>query len=98
MLDKRQRKFLQVDVFTATPTRGNALAVVLLTNQANPELEGMNVKPISLASPPEGYAEWLADLKGRIYTAQQRASLAVNSELVLLYWQIVRDISVRQAD
>ena len=26
---KRQRKFVQVDVFTATPTRGNALAVVL---------------------------------------------------------------------
>ena len=56
----------------------------------------MNVKPISLASPP-GYAEWLADLKGRIHTSQQRASLAVNSELVLLYWQIGRDILVRQA-
>lgn len=46
---------------------------------------------------PEGYADWLADLKGRIHTAQQRATLAVNRELVLLYWQIGRDILARQA-
>ena len=46
---------------------------------------------------PEGYADWLADLKSRIHTAQQRATLAVNRELVLLYWQIGRDILVRQA-
>ena len=48
----------------------------------------MSDTPISLTSPPEGYADWLADLKGRIHTAQQRATLAVNRELVLLYWQI----------
>ena len=53
--------------------------------------------PISLTPPPAGYADWLADLKGRIYTAQQRATLAVNRELVLLYWQIGRDILARQA-
>ena len=45
--------------------------------------------------PPE-YAAWLAELKTRIHTAQQRATLAVNRELVLLYWQIVRDILDRQ--
>ena len=53
--------------------------------------------PIALISPPDGYAEWLADLKGRIHTAQQSAALAVNRELVLLYWQIGRDILERQA-
>jgi predicted nuclease of restriction endonuclease-like (RecB) superfamily len=42
------------------------------------------------------YARFLADLKGRIRTAQLRASLAVNQELVLLYWQIGRDILERQ--
>ena len=47
---------------------------------------------------PEGYADWLADLKGRIHTAQQRATLAVNRELVLLYWQIGCDILARQAE
>ena len=52
--------------------------------------------PIRLTPAPEGYADWLAELKGRIHTAQQRATLAVNRELVLLYWQIGRDILARQ--
>ena len=57
----------------------------------------MSDSPISLTPPPAGYADWLADLKGRIHTAQQRATLAVNRELVLLYWQIGCDILARQA-
>ena len=57
----------------------------------------MSDKPISLTPPPEGYADWLADLKSRIHTAQQRATLSVNRELVLLYWQIGSDILARQA-
>ena len=57
----------------------------------------MSDSPLGLTQPPEGYADWLADLKGRIHTAQQRATLAVNRELVLLYWQIGRDILTRQA-
>jgi len=51
----------------------------------------------ALTDPPEGYADWLADLKGRIHAAQQRAALAVNTELLRLYWQIGRDILDRQA-
>lgn len=43
------------------------------------------------------YAEWLATLKARIQAAQQRATLAVNRELVLLYWQIGRDILAKQS-
>ena len=54
--------------------------------------------PISLTQPPAGYADWLLDLKGRIHASQQRAMLAVNRELVLLYWQIGRDILTRQAE
>jgi len=46
---------------------------------------------------PTGYADWLAELKQRIHAAQQRATLAVNRELVLLYWQIGQDILARQA-
>ncbi len=45
---------------------------------------------------PADYGPWLAELKGRIHAAQQRAALAVNRELVLLYWQIGRDILARQ--
>lgn len=58
----------------------------------------MSDKPISLTPPPEGYADWLVELKTRIHTAQQRATLAVNRELVLLYWQIGRDILARQTE
>lgn len=53
--------------------------------------------PPALADTPSGYADWLAELKTRIHAAQQRAALAVNRELVLLYWQIGRDIMERQA-
>src|ERR1700721_4374222 len=45
---------------------------------------------------PAGYARFLAELKQRIERAQFRASLAVNRELVLLYWQIGREILARQ--
>lgn len=57
----------------------------------------MSDKPVKLTPAPEGYADWLTDLKTRIHTAQQRATLAVNRELVLLYWQIGQDILARQA-
>lgn len=57
----------------------------------------MSDRQTSLTPPPQGYAEWLAELKRRIHTAQQSATLAVNRELVLLYWQIGRDILARQS-
>lgn len=43
-----------------------------------------------------GYRDWLAGLKVRIRNVQTRAAVAVNSELVLLYWQIGREILDRQ--
>jgi predicted nuclease of restriction endonuclease-like (RecB) superfamily len=48
------------------------------------------------ATVPVGYADWLLQLKTDIKHAQQRAALAVNSELVLLYLRIGRDILFRQ--
>jgi hypothetical protein len=42
------------------------------------------------------YTDLLRSLKERIRSAQIRASLSVNRELVLLYWQIGRDILARQ--
>lgn len=50
----------------------------------------------ALAAEPQGYAEWLADVKARIHAAQQRAALAINRELLALYWQLGRDILERQ--
>lgn len=57
----------------------------------------MSDKQVSLMQPPEGYGDWLTELKKRIHTARQKATLAVNHELVFLYWQIGRDILARQA-
>jgi hypothetical protein len=45
----------------------------------------MTDKPVSLASPPEGYADWMADIKARVPAARQRAALAANAELVTDY-------------
>jgi predicted nuclease of restriction endonuclease-like (RecB) superfamily len=50
-----------------------------------------------LSSMPAGYDAFLRDLKERIRAAQVRAALAVNRELVLLYWRIGRDILRQQA-
>ena len=47
---------------------------------------------------PAGYAELLAAIKRRVRTAQVRAAVAVNRELILLYWQIGRDILRRQQE
>lgn len=59
--------------------------------------EVMSDKPIAFEAIPEGYADWLTELETRIHNAQQRAALAVNRELVTLYWQIGHDILARQA-
>jgi hypothetical protein len=60
----------------------------------------MSDQPARLTTPPAGYAEWLAELKGRIHSAQQRARHARGQPRarVVLYWQIGRDIPTRQAD
>jgi predicted nuclease of restriction endonuclease-like (RecB) superfamily len=42
------------------------------------------------------YQSWLTDLKNRVKTAQLKAALAVNSELILLYWQIGKSILEKQ--
>jgi predicted nuclease of restriction endonuclease-like (RecB) superfamily len=51
-------------------------------------------KPTGLL--PKGYAELLSQLKERIRSAQLRAVLAVNREMLLLYWEIGKDILDRQ--
>jgi predicted nuclease of restriction endonuclease-like (RecB) superfamily len=43
-----------------------------------------------------GYEDFLRDLKERIRAAQVRAALAVNQELVLLYWQLGQLILTQQ--
>ena len=45
---------------------------------------------------PQDYQALLTSLKERIRQSQVRAALSVNHELVLLYWEIGREILARQ--
>jgi len=47
---------------------------------------------------PNDYDSFLKSLKECVRATQLRASLAVNRELVLLYWGIGRDILARQKE
>ena len=53
-------------------------------------------KSPSLLPDDENYFALLDGLKKRIRTAQVKAALSVNAELVLLYWHIGREILARQ--
>jgi len=52
--------------------------------------------PVTL--PPDGYGELLESLKERIRIAQVRARISVNRELIQLYWDIGREVAVRQQE
>jgi len=47
---------------------------------------------------PEEYADFIRSIEDRIRAAQVKAGLAVNRELVLLYWGIGKEISQRQQE
>jgi hypothetical protein len=44
------------------------------------------------------YIDLLNDVKSRIYQAQIKANLAVNAEMLMLYWDIGRIIDLRQKE
>jgi predicted nuclease of restriction endonuclease-like (RecB) superfamily len=50
----------------------------------------------AVAGLPPGYGELLEDLKARVRTSQLKAAVAVNRELIRLYWDIGRLIVERQ--
>lgn len=57
----------------------------------------MTNAPTSPAPPlPADYPQFLAELKARIAAARTRAALAVNTELIKLYWEIGHDILERE--
>jgi hypothetical protein len=45
---------------------------------------------------PQGYNAFLSRLKARIRAAQLRSALAVNRQLLGLYWEMGRDVVARQ--
>lgn len=47
---------------------------------------------------PSGYSEFLIDLKRRVRSAQVKAVVSVNSEMIQLYWDIGKAILINQAE
>jgi hypothetical protein len=45
---------------------------------------------------PAGYAQLLDDLRGRVRSAQLKAAVAVNAELIRLYWDVGRAVLDRR--
>jgi predicted nuclease of restriction endonuclease-like (RecB) superfamily len=56
----------------------------------------MKKKHTSLHLLPEGYTEFFRDLKRRIKESQLKAAISANTELILLYWDIGKEILERQ--
>ena len=46
----------------------------------------------------EEYKQWIAELKDRVRSAQVKAAVKVNSELINLYWSIGQDIVEKKAE
>ena len=46
----------------------------------------------------ESYSIWIKQLKDKIERAQLRASLSVNTQLILLYWEIGESIVQKQIE
>lgn len=60
--------------------------------------QNKSLKNVGTASIASGYVDLLNELKEKIRTAQLKAALAVNSELVFLYWEIGKKLSARMAN
>jgi predicted nuclease of restriction endonuclease-like (RecB) superfamily len=65
------------------------------TKKADPPPRGERLPQPGTGLPP-GYAALLEDLKARVRTAQLKAAVAVNREMIQLYWDIGRLIVERQ--
>ena len=58
----------------------------------------MSAKQTNAISHTQAYGDLLQDLKQKIQTAQVKAALAVNSQLIHMYWELGKDIVQQQAE
>ena len=97
-------KTLKKPARAARPNRPKAArstkAAVKTTRKKSSQSRAMILVPAitqqAVAEFGHRYLELLEEIKTRVREAQLKASLAVNSELVLLYWEIGREILSRQ--
>jgi len=88
---------LKVQLVTFTPPTGFLILMSpdTLDKERDSTMKAKTTTP-SRADLPEGYPEFIVSLKQRIRSAQVKAAVSVNRELVHLYWQIGNDILTRQ--
>lgn len=60
------------------------------------EKQNLSLTPAPAKDFLAGYEEFLRDLKARIHSAQIKAALSVNREMIGLYWEIGQAIVERQ--
>jgi predicted nuclease of restriction endonuclease-like (RecB) superfamily len=53
----------------------------------------MNLEPIN----KQEYIKWISSLKDKIQSAQLKAAVSVNKEMLQLYWEIGKSISIKIA-
>ena len=54
------------------------------------------VKTVKSTTIPSGYAQFIVNLKTKIRSAQLKAAISVNREMILLYWEIGKEIVEKQ--
>ena len=64
----------------------------------NDQSKQSKIVPAEFSEEPTGYLEFLEGLKKRIQAARIKAVLSVNRELILLYWQIGREVLEKQKE
>ncbi|MGE3919697.1 MAG: YhcG family protein [Gammaproteobacteria bacterium] len=60
-------------------------------------MENLTQNKISTLKLDDNYTHFLHNIKNRLLTAQSRARLAVNSELVTFYWELGKDLVEKQS-
>jgi predicted nuclease of restriction endonuclease-like (RecB) superfamily len=68
----------------------------IIMKKSKAAIEKIKAKKSSAAVSLRGYEAFLKDLKSRIRSAQIKAALSVNRELIMLYWEIGRAIVNQQ--
>lgn len=78
-----------------TFTPPTAFLILMSTDTLDKEVDSPMKARTTTSSPadlPEGYPEFIISLKKRIRSAQVKAAVSVNRELILLYWHIGREL------
>jgi len=87
---------LHIPVNPVTEAPDSAKSILSNTYNANNPAPVMFPVAPAVIELPLDYAEWLGDLKKRIQAERLRVVLASNAAMVLLYWEIGKNVLKKQ--